>query len=304
VVKRYFIKLIHQPAMKKFLTLILLTLTASGYGQTDTDLKIYYKSGKLEVEKKYNKDCNCDRMTEYYESGKIRSTKTYLHNGYFNTQLDGEDIRYFENGTIQIYYFWKDGSPTGRIYCNFDDGKLYYENFYANKFKTGTWKYYNKDGTLKEELVFQENKTPGDSDKDYATDKFYFNNKLAYAIELVAGRKTNLKILDKESYDKLIASEPPVGQKLFMQNCATCHSPDYDVVGPKMNGVANNRTTEWLIKMITNGDDLIKGGDKDAVQLFNKWNNIKHPSFEILSNEEVTAIIDYLRTLKSTGHWK
>jgi antitoxin component YwqK of YwqJK toxin-antitoxin module/cytochrome c551/c552 len=284
--------------MKKLLTLILLALTVSVYGQADRDSKTYYKSGKLEMEKKYDKNCNCDKITEFYESGKLRSTKTYLRSGLINTQLEGEDIVYFEDGTIQIYYVWKDGSPTGRIYCNFADGKLAYEKFYDNKFKTGTWKFYNQDGTLKEEEVFVDNKTHWDSNDDYATDKFYFNNKLAYTVELVAGKKTNLTVIDKESYDKLIASEPPLGQKLLKQNCAACHSANVDIVGPKLKGVTDIRTTDWLIKMITNGDALIKSGDKDAVALYKKWNTLQHPNFERLSNDEVTAIIDYMRTLK------
>lgn len=285
-------------SMKDLLTIILLILYISTFGQTDKDSKTYYKSGKLQMEKKFDKDHNCDKVTEYFESGKVRSTKTYLRNGFVNTRLEGKDILYFEDGTIQMYYFWKDGAPSGRIYCNFADGKLAYEKFFTNKFKSGTWKFYNQDGTLKEELIFADGKTPWNSNDDYASDKFYLNNKLAYTVDLVAGKKTNLTVVDKDSYDKLIATEPPRGQKIFMQNCAACHSTNVEIVGPKMKGVTDNRTNEWLTKMITDGDALKKSGDKEAVALYNKWNNIQHPNFERLSAEEVSAIIDYLKTLK------
>jgi antitoxin component YwqK of YwqJK toxin-antitoxin module len=284
--------------MKTLLTLFLITVALSTFGQVENDSQTYFKSGKLKTEKKFDKSCNCDKLTEYFESGKVRSSKTYLHGGPFNTQLDGADILYFENGTIQIYYFWKDGSPSGRIYCNFADGKLAYEKFFANKFKTGTWKFYNQDGTLKEEEIFVDNKTPWDSNDDYATCKFYFKSKLVYTVELVAGKKTNLTVIDKDSYDKLIASEPPTGKKLFTQNCASCHSVNIDIVGPKMQGVTENRTNEWLTRMIINGDALVKSGDKDAVALYKKYNNMQHPNFERLSKDEVTAIIEYLKTLK------
>lgn len=284
--------------MKIFLIIVLLTISVSSFGQTNRELETYYKSGKLQMERKFDKSCNCGMITEYFESGKIRSTKRYLRSGLNNNQLDGEDILYFENGTIQIYYFWKDGSPTGRIYCNFSDGKLSYEKFFANKFKTGTWKFYNQDGTLKEEKFFTENKTSWDSNDDYANNKFYFNNKLAYTVELVAGKETNLTVVNQDIYNKLIGLETPIGQKMFMQECAACHTPDMDIVGPQMKGVTENRTNEWLIKMITNGDALIKSGDKDAVELYKKYNNMEHPNFERLGINEVNAIIDYLKTLK------
>lgn len=284
--------------MKTLLNLILITVASSTITQADNDYKTYYKSGQLKMEKKFEKSCNCDKVTEYYESGKVRSTKTYLHSGPFNTQLDSADILYFENGTIQIYYFWKDGAPSGRIYCNFADGKLSYEKFYDNKFKKGTWKIYNQDGTLKEEEIFTDNKTPWDSNDDYATYKYYFKNKLAYTVELIAGKKTNMIIMDKDSYDNLLASQPPTGQKIFTQNCASCHNENMDMVGPKMKGVAKIRTNEWLTSMIINGEALVESGDKDAVALYKNYYNVQHPNFERLSKDEVTAIIEYLKTLK------
>ncbi len=278
--------------------IILLAVFNQSFSQTGKDFSKYYEYGKIQVESRFDKSCNCDRVTEYFESGKVHSKKTYLINGLFNTQIDGEDIIYFENGIIQIYYFWKDGSPSGRVYCNFSDGKLAYEKFFTNKFKTGTWKFYNQDGTLKEEMVFIDNKTSWDSNDDFATDKFYFNARLAYTIELVGGKKTNLKIIDQANYNKLVASESPTGQKLFSQNCSMCHTPNVDIVGPMMKGVTDRRTSDWLTKMITNGDALQKSGDKDAVELYMKWSNTQHPKFEQLSNEEVKAIIEYLKTLK------
>ena len=283
--------------MKTILTIILCILSISSFGQSERDFKMYYKSGKLEVESKYDKDCNCIETTEYFESGKVRSTTRYVRNKQDHNQLDRVDIIYFENGMIQIYTYRIDGAYSGRMYCNYENGQLAYENFYANKFKVGTWKIYSADGSLNREEIYTINKTPWDSNDDYALNKFYFNKKLAYTVELVAGRKTNLKIIDQESYDQLMAANPPTGKRFFMQNCAMCHNPNVDVVGPKLKGVAKNRPEEWLRSMIINGDALRKNGDKVAVDLYLKWNKIEHPNFERLSNEEVDAIIDYLKTL-------
>jgi antitoxin component YwqK of YwqJK toxin-antitoxin module len=282
--------------MKIILIVCFLSTSILTFGQTDNGITIYYKSGKIQMERKFDNTCNCDKVTEYFESGKIRSISKYLHIGSFNTQLDGENIYYFENGIIQMYTFYKDGSPTGRSYNNLVDGKLAHEKFYANKFKTGTWKFYNFDGTLSEEVIYLNNKTLWNSNDDYSTNKFYFENKLAYTVEFVAGKKTNIKVIDKESYEMLIAKV--TGQTLFTENCGMCHSSNFDIVGPKLKGVTDQRTNEWLIKMITNGDSLVKIGDKDAVTLYQKWGNMPHPNFERLENEEVVKIIDYLKTLK------
>jgi antitoxin component YwqK of YwqJK toxin-antitoxin module len=267
--------------MKGYLIIILVVAFSKSFCQTGNDFEKHYESGKIQLESKFDKSCNCNRLTEYFESGKVRSKKTYSINELLNTQIDGEDIIFFENGMVQIYYFWKDGAPSGRIYCNLPSGKLVYEKFFTNKFKTGTWKFYNQDGTLKEEIVFIDNKTFWDSNDDYATNKFYFNGKLAYTVELVAGKKTNLKVINQASYDKLIASEPPTGQKLFVQNCSMCHIPNVDIVGPMLKGVTQRRINDWLTKMITNGDALQKSGTR---MLLNCIESGIIPHIQILSD--------------------
>lgn len=104
------------------------------------------------------------------------------------------------------------------------------------------------------------------------------------------------KIINQELFDRLFATKPPLGQTLFLSNCARCHSASIDLVGPKLKGVTKTRTTDWLKKMITNGEQLRKSGDKTAVSLYSKWNNLEHPNFEKLDSEEIESIIDYLKT--------
>jgi antitoxin component YwqK of YwqJK toxin-antitoxin module len=284
--------------------LILTTLiiahflvAVSAYGQKKENYRINYKSGKLQAESIYDSTCKCDNVTEYYESGKTLSKKTFLHTG-FETQINADDYRYFENGNIEIYYFWKNGAPDGRIYCNYPNGILAYEKFFTEKYKSGTWTVYNDDGTIKEELIFTDKKTPWDSNDDYALQKFYLHNKLVYTVDLTAGKKEHLKVVDTKSYNNLMSDNPVTGKQLFMQNCSMCHSSDKDIVGPAVRGVTARRTNDWLMQMITNGSVLIKSGDKDAEDLYEKWYRVEHPNFERLSKDEVSAIIDYLKTLK------
>lgn len=270
---------------------ILTTCKVASFGQKNE--KLYYKTGELELTSIFDSICGCNKVTEYYQGGKIKTTRSHK-----NFQTQGTDITYFENGVIMLYYFWKDGAPEGRIYSNFSNGKLGYEKFYSNKFKSGIWKIYNEDGTLNKEQIYEDGKTAWNSDLDYTTNKYYLNGKLAYTENVFAGKKNNTIINDTVSYNTLIAREPPLGQKLFIQNCSPCHGANVDIVGPKMKGITKNRSDDWLMKMITNGDALIKSGDKDAVMLYKKWGNIQHPNFERLTKDEVQAIIDYLKTLQ------
>lgn len=280
------------------LMICLLSMFTSVSGQGGKDLQVFYPSGKVEMVRKYDESCNCVRVSEFYESGKVRATQTYLQTGPLSSQIKGEDIRYFEDGTIQTYYYWEDGAPVGRNYANYPNGKLAYEKYFVNSFKTGMWKFYHEDGTLKEAFIYEEMKTRWDSQDDDAVQIFYLDGKQVYSFKLVAGKKTDLTVVDSSYYKRFIASTGPDGEKLFTRNCVMCHSANVDIVGPKMKGVAAKRSREWLVRMISNGDALQKGGDKVANDLYQKWNNIQHPNFERFDSREVNAIISYLNELK------
>ena len=48
--------------------------------------------------------------------------------------------------------------------------------------------------------------------------------------------------------------------------------------------------------MIRDGESLVKSGDKIAIELYKKYNNIQHSNYNHLHDTEVKAIIDYLKT--------
>lgn len=251
----------------------------------------YYKSGKLKMEVEYNPNTGLGQTIEYYESGQMLSKKSYKQG-----KLNGDDILYFPDGQIQLYYFWKDGTPENRIYGNHKNGKLSFESYFADGFKTGHWKFYDQNGYIIKEQIFESKKTLWNSDLDYMKELHYLDNKLAYILTYELGKVVDKKIINQELFDRLFATKPPLGQTLFLSNCARCHSASIDLVGPKLKGVTKTRTTDWLKKMITNGEQLRKSGDKTAVGLYSKWNNLEHPNFEKLDSEEIESIIDYLKT--------
>ncbi|WP_187261854.1 c-type cytochrome [Pontibacter beigongshangensis] len=85
------------------------------------------------------------------------------------------------------------------------------------------------------------------------------------------------------------------GKKIFEANCAVCHSMEADVVGPALKDVHKRRGEDWLVKFISNSQELVQAGDPDAVAVFEKFNKMPMPAFEgSLSDADITNIIAYI----------
>ncbi len=83
------------------------------------------------------------------------------------------------------------------------------------------------------------------------------------------------------------------GEKLFKANCASCHKPDKDMTGPKLQGAkelweGKGDIHEW----VKNSQAYIKTGNSFAKQLFEDHNKIVMPP-QAVSNEEIDAILYY-----------
>lgn len=77
---------------------------------------VYYKSGALSEVIKYSEGKKESQRT-YFESGKLW-TISYYNDG----KIEGESIKYFENGEIEISYYYKLGILNGNYYINGKDG--------------------------------------------------------------------------------------------------------------------------------------------------------------------------------------
>ena len=86
------------------------------------------------------------------------------------------------------------------------------------------------------------------------------------------------------------------GEKLFKQNCATCHLPtEKAMVGPGLKGITERAPSEdWIVKWVKSPAAMIASGDAYA-------NSIKDfsPSmmtdFGFLSDEEILSIVGYIK---------
>lgn len=266
-----------------------LLLCAQSPTQSSTT-KIYNEEGKLQMTIAYNPSCSCRIYTEYYTDGKVFARRTFKVEGR-KEFIDGEDVDYYHDGRIKRFKLWENALPVGRAYEIHPNGKLAYEEFYEDSYKTGTWKYYDSIGQLYLEKIFSPKKTAWSNDKDVATYKYYKAGKLIRT-ENRAGKVISTSTTNGQSAQKIDLHD---GKILFEKRCAACHKYEEDSYGPALKGVATKRNKDWLYRMIHNGQQLVSEGDPIAVALFQQWKKREHPSQERLDRHQIEAIIKYLK---------
>lgn len=86
------------------------------------------------------------------------------------------------------------------------------------------------------------------------------------------------------------------GEKLFQQNCASCHKPNKDMTGPALQGARDrwieNSSEENFYLWIQNSGNVIASGDAYAKELFNKWKSPMTP--QNLTKEQIDEIFVYV----------
>ena len=83
-------------------------------------------------------------------------------------------------------------------------------------------------------------------------------------------------------------------QMLFQSRCASCHSVGGgDKIGPDLQGVTQRRNPAWLSRFIREPEKVLAEGDATAVELFQKYKQVRMPNLR-LGDEEVESLIAYL----------
>jgi len=85
-----------------------------------------------------------------------------------------------------------------------------------------------------------------------------------------------------------------VGEKLFKQSCAACHTINQGrLVGPDLVNIQNRRSQKWIASFIKSSQSLIKSGDSDAVDVFKKFNKMVMPDNDF-TDSQIVNIIQYI----------
>ncbi len=91
--------------------------------------------------------------TSRYENGVIQM-KGYYKNG----KREGEWAAFFPSGQIQSEGFFTAGKRDHKAVVYYDNGNKMYEGLYKDGFQVGIWKFYERDGKLKEEVNYDKKK--------------------------------------------------------------------------------------------------------------------------------------------------
>jgi protein SCO1/2 len=90
----------------------------------------------------------------------------------------------------------------------------------------------------------------------------------------------------------------PEGEALFRTRCAVCHrvgqGDGRPRVGPNLQGVAERRDPEWLLRWILEPDVMLAEGDPIATGLFHAYNQVPMPNLG-MTPEEARLVLGYLQ---------
>lgn len=76
--------------------------------------KIFYANGKIKKEGNYLDGIRIGEWKTYYSSGNLETVSYYKKNNKFDL-LDGEQVKYYPNGKVELYEYWENGSLLEKI---------------------------------------------------------------------------------------------------------------------------------------------------------------------------------------------
>ena len=88
------------------------------------------------------------------------------------------------------------------------------------------------------------------------------------------------------------------GETLFQSNCANCHKPDMDFVGPALKGTTQRWKDKALLYEYVRNAQAVIAKDDYASALFKKWNQAAMLPFPNLTDADIDAILNYCDTYK------
>jgi len=88
-----------------------------------------------------------------------------------------------------------------------------------------------------------------------------------------------------------------LGEKIFNDNCAACHTFKQDGIGPQLGGLTEFVHDDWIRNFIRDPKRVIESGDERATALYDKYKSVM-PSFAHYSDEELNGIVAFLHTKK------
>lgn len=140
--------------MKKIFLLLATALILGSCSPRLTEkVEGKHPNGQPQLVRYYDKNDNCVKETEYYETGQVKMEGTMK-----GEKRDGEWKAYFPDGRVQSIGTFVNGLRTGKATVWQENGNLLQEGFYKEGKHIGKWKFYDEQGDLVKEVDFGEGK--------------------------------------------------------------------------------------------------------------------------------------------------
>jgi cytochrome c2 len=95
-----------------------------------------------------------------------------------------------------------------------------------------------------------------------------------------------------------IVSTTNNGENLFKANCASCHKPAENYVGPALKGVVSRwESKELLYDFVRNSQEVI-GRNAYAKKIFEEYKQSPMLPYPQLKDEDIQSILDYCNAWK------
>jgi len=125
------------------------------------------------------------KQIDYYSNGQVRIKQNFVDYEESGYKLEGEAIKYYQNGQIQNQGAYKEGQKDGLYQEYFDDGTLKLEFQYTDGVKNGPFTINFSDGSVKEKGQYLND----NYQSEYAS--YFDNGQIKLKANYLDGRKTN-----------------------------------------------------------------------------------------------------------------
>ena len=92
-----------------------------------------------------------------------------------------------------------------------------------------------------------------------------------------------------------MANPVPEGKTIFMSRCAACHNVNKKMTGPALAGVDTRHEIDWIVKFVQSSQTVIKGGDKTALALYEKFNKVTMPDHPDLTSDNIKNVVEFIK---------
>ncbi len=93
---------------------------------------------------------------------------------------------------------------------------------------------------------------------------------------------------------------PDKGKMIFSERCTSCHTVNKQLVGPALAKVDEKHTIDWIVNFVHSPKALIQKNDKQAVALFNEFNQVVMPDHKDLTTDDIRSIVAYIKAEAKT----